>query len=279
MNKDNNTLENLYQNSKKESSPVSLDNLIIAAAKQSCETQKPQTKSNTAKKRWYYAISTAAVMVLGISMIINIQNPNDKMMQAPVALPQISTETQTQENKQEFEFDEELAPLEPHTSVSNSNVHRMKKSLPENLKPVVEADATQLKLLPKKVAKPQALKPIRQAKDKPNLAAIADSLSKESEKTNADIIAEGYAERAEKEEDDSNRLYIEAETDVETASVRAALEPRRKQKDAPVELQRKLKKLTDLIAAKQTKEARQLLKSLQEKYPNYDFSVFQKLLE
>ena len=68
------TIENLYKNSATETSPKNLDNLILKQAKANCDRQsnKPKIMNRT----WLYGLSTAAVFVIGLSMIINLQTIN-----------------------------------------------------------------------------------------------------------------------------------------------------------------------------------------------------------
>ena len=65
-----NSIENLFQKGKTEKPPASLDNFILAQAKNSCdEKQSSASKSN--RNKWLYSLSSAAVVVLSFSVIFN----------------------------------------------------------------------------------------------------------------------------------------------------------------------------------------------------------------
>jgi hypothetical protein len=87
MNNDKDIKE-LYQAGATEKSPKSLDNLILAQAKASCET--PYTLKPNRRRTWIYSLSTAAVIVFGVSVIFNSQIATDKALQ-PISFEESAT--------------------------------------------------------------------------------------------------------------------------------------------------------------------------------------------
>ena len=77
-----NSIEKLYKKGSNESTPKALDNLILNAVKQSCEGKLTTRKPN----KWLYMLSTAAVLVMGISVVFNLQNQNTEMTASPESL-------------------------------------------------------------------------------------------------------------------------------------------------------------------------------------------------
>jgi|GEM_PF-4759606 len=93
MNKD---IENLYKKSQQDSSPLALDNFIINQAKSS------NAVNNNSKsfKKWLFPLSTAAVVVMSFSVILNLQHENEQFIPEPMlikendntSLPQVSSQ-------------------------------------------------------------------------------------------------------------------------------------------------------------------------------------------
>jgi len=73
-------IQDLYQNGAQESSPLALDNLILAQAKKSCE---PNKAINTRQRTWFFSLATAAVVVMSFSVIFNLQHENESMSVQP----------------------------------------------------------------------------------------------------------------------------------------------------------------------------------------------------
>ena len=121
----------------------------------------------------------------------------------------------------------------------------------------------------KKKAKPNVLKQQTEAKDVSNLATMADSRNKGSGKSDA--------ERAKRTTNDMIQSYAETTTEPQAETSEEAdiaADTLITEKNTPIELQRKLKTLTRMIENKNFTQARRLLKRLQKKYPDYDFSAF-----
>ncbi len=81
MNNNDNSIDNIYTKTKNERSPASLDDLILSHAKESCKSSNPVTVKN---RNWMYSLATAAVFVMGFSIILNLQNINQDMQVTPM---------------------------------------------------------------------------------------------------------------------------------------------------------------------------------------------------
>ena len=97
--KDNN-IENLFQKSKTEKSPASLDNFILSQAKNSCDDKQVLNKP-VKRNAWLFRLSTAAVVVLSFSIILNLQNENELITEPIEYMQNNSTPMKTNQSKKQ----------------------------------------------------------------------------------------------------------------------------------------------------------------------------------
>ncbi len=250
----NNSIEKLYKSGSNESTPKALDNLILNAAKQSCETHSATKKP----KKWLYMLSTAAIIVMGFSVVFNLQNQNAEMT-APPEYDELNFQKDDLQTKTVA-----APPLEPHPK-------------PQKKRKRVTSDAVnESGLLGKIVA------------EKPKIQIEQDSSSPQIEKEPQLILNKAVPVAAsvnveEREESFTDAISHSADK-VMVTGMRRAVKPSAKaipERKMEIQLQPQSKEidaLEKLIKAKKYKQAQELLKKLESTYPNSNWQKYKDLV-
>lgn len=239
-------IEDLYHKGQHEKSPTDLDNLILNAATKSCE----ETQVPSKRKTWLYALPTAAVVIMSLSMILNLQHENQDMMtapavesvpttNAPAAKPQLTLKKQKPSKiaKDGFKAVEEHIP---EALLENKQLARKPQESPHKK----EKKANDYAISPAPVYQESVV------------GAIA-----------ADSAVDGLMEQEEDREKTARSGFIQSERNQSLA---------KRQKTST--LQSKIKTLELLIKEKNKKQAQSLLNKLKLEYPDNDFEKFDEIL-
>jgi len=246
------TIEKLYRRNNKEGSPAELDHLILAAAKQSCETVAVRKKS-----RLLYALPTAAVLVFGLSMIINFQNENQAIKTIPsfdtgLAEKQITVKKEVPKRKSQHRLAKMAQEIEqPLPVVAAPQIEEEQKfqktSTRENSSVIREEVQSLGALATSSISTEKANDTNNfQPKDKPK-QDFSDNIS-----------ADGFTNSV-TEPERENRLDINKDR-----------KPRKKSNNIQVDIN----KLEQLIKQQNFKQAEELLIVLKQRYPDYDFTTY-----
>lgn len=325
----NNSIDNLYKKSSSETTPKALDDLILNAAKQSCEP-KAKAKSRT----WMMPFATAAVFVMGLSMIINLQDtqselqipefndsddaieieflpeeqveayskqenrkarivnakPKKTALKKQLSTPKFNTEPQAIDRITAEEIQLEIAPIqapainsvEKPETVSNL-VRREKQATTPAKKDLKEKktdhtfgysrnkDEEKEKGLvgkPTNQADEEKVRVSRELNNPENPPTVVDKLTTESgsltTSTLGSVSTSNYKEEPVAEVDEEERDSV-----ITTGNAVQATK---------IGLSKDIKQLEELILNKHFTEAKNLLKILKTKYPDYDFSVYSNQL-
>ncbi len=244
-----NSIENLYKKGSNESPPIALDNLILNAAQQSCD------KSTRRPRKWLYLLSSAAVLVMGITVVFNLQNQNSEIKVSPES-------SGFSIIKEDLRTKTVAAPLlEPHA-------RQQKKR-----KPITPEKANQAGLLGKVISQEPTIK-FEQDSDTPQIE------NKPQVRLEEVLPVKSKIEAVELEEDSADEIREISNKVIVTGMRRAAkVVPEFKKENTlepkPIELD----ELEALIKTKNYKQAQELLKKLEKNYPNYDFTKFTHLIE
>lgn len=290
----NNSIDNLYKKSADESSPVELDNLILNQAKLSCETKNTKPK----QRRWLYSLATAAVFVMGFSMIINLQNIDQEMQLAPQAIKlerqvevefiskdNIAIESQRKQRLKKQNPPEKLKLSSPKPVDSTELKEDARKSVQglvkqeiDNLPMLESVSAPKTSatshdnMTPQMDVKPLA-KIINDEIASPNKGTINAMTIPLKEEEAIDVENSIEAEFSDRQINDNQEEDEELDKVVVTGSrIRSNYS---KDKNKPKEIQ----ELERLIRLKYFAKARRLLEILRIKYPNTDLSEYEKLIE
>ncbi len=254
----NNSLENLYKKGSNESTPTALDNLILKAAKQSCK----QSTAKTRPRQWLYLLSTAAVLVLGVNVVFNLQNENAEMKVSPES---INTSIDTNVLKEDLRREMVAAPpLEPHL--------RPKK----NRKRVSSDKINQTRVMGRVMAQ----KPTMQLKQDSSTTQIEN----ESQAVLENILPVEAKEEAKVKSKDLEKSpgnVSKVSEDVVVIGERRSAQPvpELKQETAQRPQTSEITQLEMLISTNKYKQAKTLLEQLQSLYPNYDWSRYKEILK
>ncbi len=241
----NNSIENLYKKGSNESSTASLDNLILNAAKQSCE----ENTSTEGSRKWLYLLSTAAVLVMGISVVFNLQNQNSEMKVSPESLDfsiikeDLRTKIVT------------APPLEPHPRPQKKR------------KPITPEKVNQAGLLGK-IASQKPTIQLEQDSDTPQIENKPQIIFEKN------LLEESKVKAIESEETSAG--FSQNSDNVMVTGMRRAakvlpdLNKENNLSPEPIEIN----KLEQLFKANNFKQAQELLEKLKRKYPSYDFTRY-----
>ena len=244
----NNSLENLYKKGSNESTPTALDNLILNAAKQSCK----QSTAKTRPRQWLYLLSTAAVLVLGINVVFNLQNENAEMKVSPES---INTSLETNVLKEDLRTEMVAAPpLEPH-------LRPQKKP-----KRVSSDKINQTRVMGRVMAQ------------KATIQLEQDSSTTQVENESQLVLEKVLPEEA-KVKPKGNLSKVSE--DIVVVGERRAAQPAPELKKETVQLPQtsEIIQLETLISANKYKQAKTMLEQLQSLYPNYDWSRYKEILK
>ncbi len=294
------SIENLFQKGKTEKPPASLDNFILAQAKNSCdEKQSSASKSN--RNKWLYSLSSAAVVVLSFSVIFNLQNENMQISDQPMMLerPSIENNVDKEENDANFkrsakkvihdpvpesplvvteaesvevyeESVESQVPVASGLSMQDNN-RENNTSNNDETKSVATSQPKAITPAPKKAMDEASSKEEEQA---PFIQAPKMTQSIEREIQQSDYSTQNDdSENLDKITVTGSRLMIEPISDDEDTFNSA------KENKKELSFTQQLEQLGDLIKDKKFEEAKQMLKQLQKSYPYYDFSKYKKILD
>ena len=295
MSKDK-TIDDLYKKTNTEKTSLDLDNLILTAAKQSCEPIKIRKSQ---PRKWYFAVSTAAVLVLGFSMILNVRNPNENMALTPIIekpntiKPEDSLKKQKPSGFDGYYQDTELESDGVFKTESSQAPIVSEKIIPNRQK-------LQSNLVKRK--KQQILKIVAEKRkdiitrksQQPKLESttVVDQMKSDS------VTASGFSEAhnnyaelivpKEIKSDEGNNL-VEFERVISSRDLMdeeslnrtlGSLADKKSNKSKNTKIfENDLKKLLMLIEKSKFKKAKRLLKKLKEIYPSNDFSEYQELLK
>ncbi len=253
------TIEKLYQRNNKESSPAELDHLILAAAKQSCEKE-----SDRKKTKWIYALPTAAVVMLSLSLIINLQNENQTINTMPVfdvESPELETLSKTKEKS-----------LIKKETPKRKREQRLEEMVQESQQPTPVVAAPQIEEAPKIEAKKMYAEPSILEETNPTIGALSRTVpAKQIENENSfkfkkpakknisyNIADDGFADSVSLIENDKG------------LEINKAKKPKKDSNTFLLDIN----KLDQLIEQQKFKQAKELLTVLKQKYPDYDFTKY-----
>ena len=234
----NNSIENLYKKGSTESTPVALDNFILNAAKQSCE-DKPINKSQP--RGWLYALSTAAVLVMGVTVVFNLQDQNSEIK---TITEDVLKSPKLEQNKIQAQAIS-APPLEPHPRPQKKRKMVTKKS-----------EATAELSLGKVIA------------DKATNQIETDIVIDKTAQVSG-IVEKAYDAK-------SNTSFITRELTEAVGLNISNAKPEYKNNNTVSSSE--INELKTMISEKKLQQATVLLSFLQKKYPNYDFTEINSLV-
>ncbi len=245
----NNSLENLYKKGSSESTPTALDNLILNAAKQSCK----QSTAKTRPRQWLYLLSTAAVLVMGVNVVFNLQNENAEMKVSPES---INTSIDTNVLKEDLRTEMVAAPpLEPHPRPQ------------KNRKRISSDKINKTRVMGRTMAQK---KPMIQLEQDSGTTQVENEYQLVLEKVlpvEAKVKSKGNLSKV------SEGIVVVGD--------RRATQPVPELKQEPTQRPQtsEITQLEILISANKYKQAKTLLEQLQSLYPNYDWSRYKEILK
>jgi hypothetical protein len=281
------TIENLYKKSATESSPKDLDNLILAQAKANCN--KKFNKSRVVNRTWLYGLSTAAVFVMGMTMIINLQSVNDQAM-LPIELENSISQSKPQKS------------TTIKKAVTNNSIETKQKpgdSKVYTTKPALESPIPQAARLSSETNQAGfTLDEVIQESDDNNAltessfqpateklkkSTPARSITSVPEKESVNVIGADLSERdpihPEKHESDEEPVITAYNTSTVIVRNEDEFTPTQKKIVKAVELRDNLKHFQFLIENNDKQEAEELLNRLTDEYPGYDFKIYYEILQ
>ncbi len=260
----NNSLENLYQKSRKETSPQALDDIILKAAKQSCEKNPKKHPI----QRWFLPVASAAVFVMGFTLILNLQNSNTEFATLPElkkANPTTQAKPAAQREQQDMSSQTQTAEKIPETRLATRP-----ETTPQVVKKKREKSRTPLtKIQPK--GKPQP-----SPSNKPKLERQAGLIEEQAKITPKQVPAKRAKDN---EVNTATNSYSEDEDKVELERVITTGSHIRISDDQDYAEVEEIGRLENLILHKRFAKAKRLLKKLKQKYPKYDFKEYEKRLK
>lgn len=302
-------IENLYQAGQQESTPLALDNLILAQAKNSCGTK---TINKATKRRWMYPLSTAAVVVMSFSIILNLQHENEAMMIQPsvVDMPR----------KEKVSLNRSIATELEAEETTNGITLTYKTKVPQKTKRISNSQpaTTETKAktqTPKTMPKTEIVNSSGLALNSQSLI-VSDQMDSEQALAD-DLFIETIAEESmvvepiivqpvmstETSEDATDTIdynikddtythkkaleYTQSQTapnKPQTGAMTSKERKKEKKANSPayrlgVDLTLQIKQLDKLIEDKDFEQAKILLKTLKKSYPSYDFSKQEEILK
>ena len=291
------SIENLYQKSKTDKSPVSLDNFILSQAKNSCDGKQAISHSSD-KRRWLIRLSTAAVVVMSFSVILNLQNEN-KLMTQPAEYMQKSIQKTSVPIKQKQTSsigspnavlndaantsDQEAAGVSAPLQTETVNRSFVKESTDDLVYPVPAAPIKEMKselkqesrILTKK--KMQAIEKYRIKSDEKTPLLESENLETVSGRVKSieskDIPAVSVLKNIEVSNDSLDDITNNEEQDLDPYEGVDSMVIQ----DSDMSLIQQLEQLNDLIKKENLIDARTLLAQLQKIYSSYDFSKYEYL--
>ena len=264
-----NQIENLYRKNSKESSPLDLDNLILNQAKQSCK----KTNQSKTLKRWLYALPTAAVLMISFTVVINLQNQNQDFSVSP-------NYSSIDEGHKKNLRPTIAPPLEPHAAPKKTETRR--KRLIENkdsnhaqdLGEIISENKTfdygnSAAIIEQEkpaalVGKMEPIRSIERAKKKQTPETTFEEQELHLQDSAAPLDTGIIATQSTETDDKALERIVVTGSRIQTTDLKTSLD---------------IQKLEDLIINKRFAKAKRLLKELKEKYPDFDFSELEKLID
>jgi hypothetical protein len=287
MNKKN-TIENLYKKSATESSPKDLDNLILAQAKANCN--KKFNKSRIVNRTWLYGLSTAAVFVMGMTMIINLQSVNDQAM-LPIELENSINQSNPQKS---------ITIKKAVTKNSNETQQMPDDSKVSDTKPILESPMPQAVSLSTKPIQLRALKEETiQETDDNVISDSANFIQPVTEKLKKSSVARNISSAPKKESANNMGAYIPKQDSITSDKQESIEQPKItvydrskvivRNEDEFTPTQKKIVKATELrdhlinfkshVEKKEKQQAKELLERITKEFPGYDFTVYYETLQ
>lgn len=293
------TIDKLYKHSATEKTPKDIDNIILSQAKAHCDKNFNQRR--IIRRSWLYGLSTAAVFVMGLSMIINLQTFNDQA-QVPKNL---------EDSIYQYELNKPVAPAKSKKNDSKKVLETKVESQSVDSQSLVNSPMPQAKRM-KTESKPDFFpitEPIQESDDKLKLynsdnlsSSKNETISKNQQNFEDPNQAEFNKRTSQKIRKSSLKEKINHEKKPsldkdQTANVNPVITSydynsgsvivRNEEEFTAtqikivkvVELNKKLKKFTSLIKHNKKDEATELLNQLRQDYPGYDFREYIKVLQ
>jgi len=312
--KDNN-IENLFQKGKTEKSPDSLDNFILSQAKNSCDDKQVLNKP-VKRNPWLFRLSTAAVLVLSFSIILNLQNENELITEPVEYMQNNSTPMKTNQSKKQpsIQSNQQSRKPRPTAKIINDSMSSDVESN-EFSEPYIETydNSSEESPAPKPatVASDLVTEPtyeiiienkkngtvksaLESATDdtvsqRINASAVSGNLDREAKIDNVNYISDTEnhepilkappVSQANKEEI-SNQNSSEELDRITVTGARMARDSSKETKQIEeLSFTEQLEQLDNLIEEKKLEEAKQMLHQLQKSHTYYDFSKYKELLE
>lgn len=268
----NNSIGDLYKKGATESTPILLDNLILNHAKQSCKTK---TSIPNPTRRLAYPVATAAVLILGLSVIFNLQNINQEIQSIP----------QTIEHNKDLE--DAIMPTSFKTHQSEKQAHRLKET-----KEPHKLNKSKPKAFLINESKEETTIPVEST---PLLESLEISATKAPDYNINESLGFASGSKSQKDElekqDDRKLAFVDS---TEAIATPQRSEDRQQQDELErvivtrsrirsenlktENISKDLQKLEQLIRQKKIAKAKRYLKLLKDKHPNYDFSEHEKLI-
>lgn len=268
-------IENLYQKNKQESPPNALDSFIINQARSSNEVNN---KSEILKK-WLFPLSTAAVVVMSFSVILNLQHENEyvneQLTPNPILIKKseglsslqtartLSTEKEevnkAQSNRETREIKEQelIYSSTPSTYKADSTDKGNKNNLliDDSLDTIEENESP--------------FKPTKKLLDEPLSESGIVMASASIEATDSNTLKDNTINISPAPIEQKQLGALDKKENTKKSSL----------KNKPLsKLENQLNKLHKLIEDKKFNQAKDLLTQLKKLYPNNDFSKLEQLL-
>ena len=261
-------IEDLYIKSQDESSPLALDNLILAQAKQSCEPK--QTTQKWKRKNWLFGLSTAAVMVISFSIIINLQQENQQINNQSKYMDMRQEKVDTEIAEEAIPISNSTQPALKSPAATSKKINTQTKLKTETTKPDSSGLAGLL----------LSAEPKAEAEDKIVAAIEETTINMENKPLLSEqpalLQTPSKAARKSTKQTNNDKDIMEVDSITIADSVSLEVDDIYMARDKQIEKQ--IQELEELMTQQKYQQAKTLLKQLKSLYPDYDFSEYEDIL-